>query len=57
MQTPAGVRSSHPSALRPARYFNTDARSWMNLQNRYEPEIAARDEAAALRAVRPREAA
>ncbi len=45
------------SALRLARYFNTDARSWMNLQDRYELEIAARDKAAALRAIRPREAA
>ena len=32
------------TALRLARYFNTDARSWMNLQNRYELEIAERDE-------------
>ena len=26
------------TALRLARYFNTDARSWMNLQDRYELE-------------------
>ena len=45
------------TALRLARYFNTDARSWMNLQNRYELEIAARDKGEALRAIRPREAA
>ena len=45
------------TALRPARYFNTDARSWMNLQNRYELDIAARDKASALRAIRPREVA
>ena len=32
------------TALRLARYFNTDARSWMNLQDRYELEIAARDQ-------------
>lgn len=37
------------TALRLARYFGTDARSWMNLQNRYELEVAA------LRAIRPRE--
>ena len=30
------------TALRLARYFNTDARSWMNLQHRYELETAAR---------------
>ena len=39
------------TALRLAQYFGTDARSWMNLQVRYE--VAARNEA--LRAVRPRE--
>ena len=43
------------TALRLARYFNTDARSWMNLQDRYELEIAERDTAEALRAIRPRE--
>ena len=41
------------TALRLARYFNTDARSWMNLQDRYELEIAERDTAEALRAIRP----
>ena len=30
------------TALRLARYFNTDARSWMNLQNGYELALAAR---------------
>ena len=45
------------TALRLARYFDTDARSWMNLQARYELETAARNEAAALRAIRPREVA
>ena len=45
------------TALRLARYFNTDARSWMNLQDRYELETVARDKAAALRAIRPREVA
>ena len=45
------------TALRLARYFNTDARSWMNLQDRYELEIAARDKAEALRAIRPHEVA
>ena len=45
------------TALRLARYFNTDARSWMNLQDRYELEIAAHDKAEALRAIRPHEVA
>ena len=45
------------TALRLARYFNTDARSWMNLQDRYELEVAARDKAEAIRAIRPREVA
>ena len=45
------------TALRLARYFNTDARSWMNLQDRYELEVAERDNAEALRAIRPLEVA
>ena len=44
-------------ALRLARYFGTDARSWMNLQDRYELVLAERNEAAALRAIRPRKSA
>ena len=28
------------TALRLARYFNTDAQSWMNLQHHYELELA-----------------
>ena len=39
------------TALRLAQYFSTDARSWMNLQVRYE--VAARSEADALRVIRP----
>ena len=31
------------TALRLARYFNTDAQSWMNLQDRYELTLAERD--------------
>lgn len=42
------------TALRLARYFDTDARSWMNLQSRYELERATRDVAEAVRAIRPR---
>ncbi len=45
------------TALRLARYFDTDAQSWMNLQDRYELELAERSEAAALHAIRPRELA
>ncbi len=45
------------TALRLAKYFNTDARSWMNLQNLYELECAARDKAEALRAIRTRKVA
>ena len=43
------------TALRLARFFNTDARSWMNLQQRYELEVVAREHADALRAIRPLE--
>ena len=32
------------TALRLARYFNTDAQSWMNLQARYELALAERDD-------------
>ena len=45
------------TALRLARYFGTDARSWLNLQLRYELECAERDEAVAVNAIRPRDAA
>jgi len=45
------------TALRLARYFGTDAQSWMNLQDRYEFAVAAQKGAAALRAIRPREMA
>ncbi len=45
------------TALRLARYFNTDAQSWTNLQCLYELEIAKRREADALSAIRPLEVA
>ncbi len=45
------------TALRVARYFGTDAQSWMNLQGRYELALAERAVADALRAIRPREVA
>ena len=41
------------TALRLARYFRTDARSWMNLQTLYELEVANQNEADALRAIKP----
>ena len=44
------------TALRLARYFGTDARSWMNLQRNYALERAARDKAGAIDAIRPRQA-
>ncbi|WP_423926903.1 HigA family addiction module antitoxin [Candidatus Palauibacter sp.] len=45
------------TALRLARYFGTDAQSWMNLQDRYELAVAERAGADALSAIRPREVA
>ena len=44
------------TALRLARYFGTDARSWMNLQDRYALAVAEREQGAALDAIRPRAA-
>ena len=41
------------TALRLARFFGTDAWSWMNLQKRYELEIAAQEKAVALNTIRP----
>ena len=45
------------TALRLAKYFNTDAQSWMNLQTRYELALAERTARAALPAIRPRKVA
>ncbi len=45
------------TALRLAKYFGTDAQSWMNLQDRYELRLAERAVADALEAIRPREVA
>lgn len=45
------------TALRLARYFGTDAQSWMNLQDRYELSLAERDAAGSLEAIRPLQAA
>ena len=41
------------TALRLARYFNTDAQSWMNLQSQYELALAAREADDSLAAIRP----
>ena len=43
------------TALRLAKYFNTDAQSWMNLQAQYELALAEQDSHAALAATLPRE--
>jgi addiction module HigA family antidote len=46
------------TALRLARYFGTDAQSWLNLQTQYELEVARRTAARRItHEVRPREAA
>ena len=45
------------TALRLAKYFNTDAQSWMNLQDRYELAVAERAAASSLRAIQPIQAA
>ena len=42
------------TALRLARYFRTDAQSWMNLQDRYELAVAERRVEDVLAAIRPR---
>ena len=44
------------TALRLAKYFNTDAQSWMNLQDRYELAVAERAAAKALKRIRPLQA-
>ena len=41
------------TALRLARYFSTDAWSWMNLQHHYELEIASQEKAVVLKAIHP----
>jgi len=45
------------TALRLARYFNTDAQSWMSLQDQFELAVAERESADALKAIRPLEVA
>ena len=45
------------TALRLARYFGTDAQSWMNLQDHYELSLAEQKAAGPLEAIRPLEAA
>ena len=44
------------TALRLARYFGTDAQSWVNLQKNYELEIARRELGSRLGHIRPRAA-
>ena len=43
------------TALRLAKYYGTDAQSWMNLQTRYELALAESAAARSLRAIRPLE--
>ena len=45
------------TALRLAKYFGTDAQSWMNLQTRYELALAESAAGRALQTIRPRQAA
>ena len=45
------------TALRLAKYFGTDAQSWMNLQTHYELVLAETAVAGDLRAIHPIEAA
>lgn len=45
------------TALRLARYFGTDADSWMNLQNRYELAVAEQEAGPEIRQIRPMRAA
>lgn len=47
---------SADTALRLARYFGTDAQSWMNLQKNYELEKAKRELGSNLIHIRPRAA-
>jgi len=44
---------SADTALRLARYFGTDAQSWLNLQQRYEIELAKDALGAELNRIRP----
>ena len=50
-----GITAGTP--LRLARYFNTDARSWLNLQVLCDLEIATQTEYDALNSICPREVA
>lgn len=45
------------TALRLARFFGTDAQSWMNLQDNYDLAIARREEGDAIRRIKPMKAA
>lgn len=45
------------TALRLARYFGTDAQSWLNLQDNYDLAVAKRQSGAAIRKISPLRAA
>lgn len=46
-------RITAENALRLARYFGTDADSWLNLQNRYELAVAEQEAGLEIRQIRP----
>ncbi len=50
-----GITAS--TALRLAQYFNTDERSWANLQTYYELEVARQNEIDEISVIHPLEAA
>ena len=50
-----GITAS--TALRLAQYFNTDERSWINLQSLYELEVARQKEIDEISAIHPLEVA
>jgi addiction module HigA family antidote len=41
------------TALRLARFFGTDAQSWLNLQSRYELQCAEDESGPAIKSIRP----
>jgi len=48
---------SADTALRLARYFETDAQSWLNLQDHYDLALAERQSHQAIRRIKPLRAA
>lgn len=48
---------SADTALRLARYFGTDAQSWMNLQDQYDLRMAERKSKTSIKKIKPIQAA